>query len=301
MAVKVTVLGANSAIPTTSRFPTSQLLNVNETYYLIDCGEGTQIQLRRYKLKFQRIKAIFISHLHGDHYFGLIGLLNTMHLLKREKPLTIVCPEGLHPIIELQLKSANTVLNYPVHFSYLNYTSGETVYEDSIIKVQGIKLKHKISCTGFVFREQAKARNIKKQVVEQHQLNVEQIKQLKAGKEVMLKDQTLGMEVLEPEVAPKSYAFVTDTRKLESIIPFIQGVDLLYHEATFLDQEKALANKTYHSTAKQAAELAKEAKIKQLLIGHYSTRYHDLQPLLEEAKAVFKNTQLAVEGEVFEV
>ena len=301
MKFSVMVLGANSAIPTANRFPTSQVLNVNETYYLVDCGEGTQIQLRKNKIKFQRITAIFISHLHGDHYFGLIGLLNTMHLLKREKHLTIVCPEGLKAILQIQFDAGNTTLNYPINFQFITFENGAQAYTDNKITVEILKLNHRINCAGFVFTENKKEPNINKSAVADYQLTTDEIKALKRGDTLNKNGVVFGDNILDVVHTTRKYAYVTDTKKNLKIIPFIENADLLYHEATFLDSEKLLAKKTFHCTTLQAADIANRSKAKQLMIGHYSARYNDLDVLLEETKTSFQNTVLALEGKTYEL
>lgn len=298
---EVTILGANSAIPTANRFPTSQLLNVNESYYLIDCGEGTQIQLRRNKLKFQRIETIFISHLHGDHYFGLIGLLTTMHLLKREKPLKIIAPESLQEIISIQLRAGGTLLGYSIEYVPLVFENGYEIFKDEKISVKVLKLSHRIDCAGFVFEELEKPRNLQKDNIDKYNLTFEEIKNLKASIPIIRDKKELLEELLEEKEITRTYAYVTDTKALESIIPFIESVDLLYHESTFLKNETKRAKATFHSTTHQAANIALKAKVKKLMLGHYSTRYLDLEILLEEAKEVFENSILAIEGNTIKV
>jgi len=298
---EVTVLGSNSAIPTANRFPTSQLLNVNESYYLIDCGEGTQIQLRRNKLKFQRIETIFISHLHGDHYFGLIGLLTTMHLLKREKPLTIVAPEKLKDIIAIQLEAGGTQIGYDINFIPIIFENGYIIFEDEKISVSILKLKHRIDCAGFIFKEVEKQRGIKKDAIADFQLSIEEIQSLKGNKPIKRNGIDLFEELLEEQTPIRSYAYATDTKPVESIIPLISEVDLLYHESTFLKTETKRARATFHSTTHQAANIAKMANVKKLMLGHYSTRYTELEPLLLEAKEIFENTILAVEGKTVKI
>lgn len=293
----VTILGANSAIPTANRFPTAQLLNINESYYLIDCGEGTQIQLRKNKLKFQRIEVIFISHLHGDHYFGLIGLLTTMHLLKREKPLKIVGPEKLWEIITLQLDVAGTKLAYPVTFEPISFSNGALLHSDTKIEVTALKLNHRIACAGFVFKQKPKEPSVRKDKIQDHQLTIDEIKELKSGNSIERKGKELLNELIVQPQQPKAYAYVTDTKMNEQIIPFIKEVDLLYHETTFKKHETKRAKETYHSTTHQAAEIALKANVTKLMIGHYSTRYDNLEELRQECMEIFENTVLATEGE----
>lgn len=301
MKFAVTVLGSNSAIPTLNRNPSGQVLNVNESFYLIDCGEGTQVQLRRFKIKFQRLEAIFISHLHGDHYFGLIGLLTTMHLLRREKPLTLVCPPELKEILELQLEVAGTELSYPITYNFFTPEDGKVIYEDRKLKVSSVKLSHRIACSGFVFEEKSTPPNIQKNAIDRFQLSVAEIKALKEGEKVVRNGENIAKEALEPQPSTRKYAYVTDTKKLERIVPFLAYADLLYHEATFLHEEKEKAKKTFHTTALQAAEQAKAAEVKKLMLGHFSTRYKTSEALVEEAETVFSPTIAAEEGLVVEM
>lgn len=298
---EITVLGANSAIPTAHRYPTSQLLNVNESFYLIDCGEGTQIQLRRNKLKFQRIEAIFISHLHGDHYFGLIGLLTTMHLLKRQKPLTIVAPAALKNILQLQLQTANTRLDYPIEFIDIVFESGCQIFMDSKIEVKILKLNHRIDCAGFVFTETRREASIKKSAINEYNLTIEEIKQIKNHQPIERNYQLLFDELIHPLPDPRTYVYITDTRPMPHLVDWFTKANLLYHETTFLKHETKRAKETYHSTTKQAAQIAKMAKVSQLMIGHYSTRYDELEILKKEVEEDFTPCILAKEGLVVSV
>lgn len=300
MALKLTILGSNSAIPTASRFPTSQLVDVNQSYYLVDCGEGAQMQLRKYRIKMQRIKAIFISHMHGDHYFGLIGLLNTMHLLGRETELTVYGPDSLEPIMRSMLNEAETKLRYSLTFVSITGKTGE-IYEDNTVSVKTFPLNHRIPCNGFRFDELPKKRRIKKSVIDLYHVPVEQMPKLKDGSDLVLENGEVipNEKLTEPPKKSFSFAFCSDTCYDERIIPYIQHVDLLYHEATFLNDMKPRAKQTFHSTAEEAAIIAQKAETKRLLIGHFSARYTDLEGHLIESRAVFKNTDLAIEGEVF--
>lgn len=296
MTFEVTILGSSSARFTANRFQTSQLLNHNERYFLIDCGEATQIQLSKYRFSFQKIDKIFISHLHGDHYFGLIGLITTMHLLGRTKELVIFAPQGLQEIIEIQLSYSETTLNYSLVFKETNPDVAELIFEDDKLSVFSFPLQHRIPCTGFRFSEKLKPRNIIKENIPVN-LPPLQILALKNGEEVVWEGQ-----LLKPENCTKSpkksysYAFCSDTIFDESIIENISGTDWLYHEATFLHNMLDRAQKTYHTTALQAATIAQKAIVNGLVIGHYSSRYNEIEEHLKEAKSVFENTLLAVEG-----
>jgi ribonuclease Z len=296
LTFEVTILGSSSARFTADRFQTSQILNHNERYFLIDCGEATQIQLSKYRFSFQKIDKIFISHLHGDHYFGLIGLITTMHLLGRTKELSIYGPKGLKEILEIQLNYSETTLNYPLIFSETNPDKAETIYEDDKLSIISFPLKHRIPCTGFRFTENPKVRNIIKENIP-FNLPPLQILELKKGNNISWEGETLIADFCTSK--PKksfSYSFCSDTIFDENLIENISSSDWLYHEATFLHNMLERAQKTYHTTALQAAQLAKNADVRGLLIGHYSSRYHHLEDHLAEAKSVFSNTLIATEG-----
>jgi len=299
----VLILGNASAAPTLKRNHTSQLININEQYYLMDCGEGTQMKLREHKIKLQRINHIFISHLHGDHYLGLIGLVQTMHLLGRVTALTIYCPSNIQEIIDVHLKASDSQLKYSIIYKVVDHKRSEVVYENDKIEVLSIPLKHKVPCTGFLFKEKIKPLRINPKAIKAYNIPKYIINKIKLGEDYngpdgeMIKNSKLTMGYL-PSF---SYAFCSDTKYFEEIIPIIKGVDLLYHEATFADEHAERANKTKHSTAKQAAQIAKKSEAKKLIIGHFSNRYPDLNLLLDEAKSVFENTELATQGNEFEV
>lgn len=296
---ELTILGCSSATPTSKRNPTAQLLNIAERFFLIDCGEATQIQLRKFKLKFQRINHIFISHLHGDHYLGLIGLLSSMHLLGRTVELHLYCPAELQEIIEVQFKHSQSYLNYKIVYHPHKYINNDLIFEDERVEVRTIVLNHRIPCCGFIFKEKPLLANISKEVIHKYLLSVEQIIAIKAGGDLIQESGAVikNKELLSAIPAQRSYAYCSDTCYDERIIEFIAGVDLLYHEATFLQEMEARAKETYHTTALQAGRIAQLAGVKQLMIGHYSARYKDLLPLLLEARSVFENTILAIEGE----
>lgn len=300
---ELTILGANAAIPAHGRFPTSQILCINHRYYMIDCGEGVQIQLARYKIKTTKIHAIFISHLHGDHYLGLMGLLNTMNLGGRTEPLHLHGPKGLQEIVSIQLKYSYSILNYPLHFIETNQEESVFLFQDEKVTVHTIPLLHRIPCCGFLFRENEKDRNLIKEKIP-IDLPVAGRIALKKGENFEYNNQIFKNEdyTHEPDKR-RSYAFCSDTIYLPSspLIEIIQNVDLLYHEATFTQVHETRAAQTFHSTGEQAALIAKEANVNQLILGHFSTRYYDLSPLLEEAQAIFPNSVLAVEGETFPV
>ena len=300
---ELTILGSSSATPTSKRFPSAQVLNVSERLFLIDCGEGAQIQLRRYRIKFQRINHIFISHLHGDHYLGLMGLISSLHLLGRQKKLFIYHPKGLREIIDLQLQISGTVLNYPIDWVEMNTDEPGLIYEDSQVSVHTIILHHRIPCCGFLFREKEKPLSLIKEKIAEYKIPMSMYHQLKRGEDVLLEDgRTIrSEEVTRARIKPRSYAYCSDTRYDARVTSAVQDVDLLYHEATFLHTLLDRAEKTAHTTALEAGMVAKQAGVGKLIIGHYSVRYNDVTPLLEEAKTQFGNTLLAEEGMTVQV
>ncbi|MFU8842272.1 MAG: ribonuclease Z [Bacteroidales bacterium] len=303
MEFNITILGNNSAIPTLKRNPTAQLINHNQKIFLIDCGEGTQMQLRRYRLKMQRISQIFISHLHGDHYFGLIGLISTMHLLGRNDELHVYGPEPLDHILKIQLEASQTELNYPFHFHAINPDIHEIIFENEKLAVSTIPMNHRVPTCGFLFREKKGSRKILKEKINALKIPVDQFLNIKKGEDFIdekgniHKNATLTSE----PIPPRSYAYCSDTKYHEPIIPLIRNVDLLYHEATFLHDRAESAAEKYHSTAVEAATIAKKAGAKKLLIGHFSNRYENAEELVSEARGVFENTFLASEGKAFKL
>ncbi|GIV34319.1 MAG: ribonuclease Z [Chitinophagales bacterium] len=304
MFFSITVLGSNSALPAHGRHPTSQLLNIHDHFFLVDCGEGTQMRLEACKIRHGRIEHIFISHLHGDHFFGLIGLITSYHLNHRERPLTIFCPKGLDEIIHLQLKYSDTHLNYPLHFVHFEPRSGNVLFENDFLQVITLKLTHRIPCAGFVFREKPSSeKNIRPEKINEYHLTVPQIQQAKKGQDIRLADGRIihNQELTIPVPPPRVYAYCTDTLYDSTIIPFIEGADLLYHEATFEHHLQQRAKETFHSTTIQAAEIALQACVKKLMIGHFSARYRHLDNLLSEARSVFPNTILAEEGKTIDI
>lgn len=299
MDFQVTILGSNSAIPAHGRNQTSQLVTVGSSYLLLDCGEGTQIQLRKFKLKFSRIDFIFISHLHGDHFYGLMGLISSFHLVKREKLLTIFGPPGLDEIITLQLKHSETKLGFPLRFVPLTDDGFHLVLEEKGFRVYTFPLQHRIPCTGFLIEEKHGLRNMVKEKLEQHRPPVEAINQLRMGEDVLDEAGNVvfaASEFTYPPRPNRKYAYCSDTKYEPSIAAYIAGADLLYHEATFGEDEAERASTTNHSTARQAAMIANAAGVKELMLGHYSSRYRDLTPILEEASEIFPNTFLSEEG-----
>jgi ribonuclease Z len=303
MTFSVTVLGSGSALPTLNRNPSAHLLNANERLFLIDCAEGTQVQLRKSRVHLQRIKAIFITHLHGDHFYGLIGLLTTFHLLGRREELHLYGPDMLEDIINLQLKASRTTLIYPVIFHVLTGDVPVTILENDFMTVESFPLVHSVPTWGFLFREKRQLRRIRKEIVDGLNVPVEEFLPIKQGKDFTDTDGIVhpNASITADPPKPKSYAYCTDTVYDEKIVPWIQGADLLYHETTFMEDMAQMAKDKLHATAREAAVIAQKAGVHKLLIGHFSARYDDLGPLLAEAKAVFPETFLAEEGLTFKV
>lgn len=303
MIFELTILGSNAAIPAYNRHPTAQLLQIDQYYFLIDCGEGTQMQLSKFKIRYNRIGYIFISHLHGDHYLGLMGLISTMHLHKRSEDLYLYGPRGLSDIISLQLKYSDTRLNYRIIFQEINTEVRKVVLENELLTVETIPLTHRVNCAGFLFREKPKKRRLRKEILPAG-LTLANLSQLKKGQdltntegEVVYRNEDYTL----PPRKSRSYAYCSDTRYNEGMIGQIQGVDLLYHESTFLEEEAVRAGETFHSTARQAATIARLAQVGKLVLGHYSSRYKELSVFREEASLVFEPVVLAIEGESISV
>lgn len=299
----LTILGCYSATPRTFNNPTSQLLEVKGRLFLIDCGEGTQIALRKSKVKFARIKHIFISHLHGDHFYGLIGLISTFALLGREADLHIYGPKGIKEIITLQLKLSKSWTSYSLIFHELSSTLSELLFEDEKVIVQTIPLKHRVYTNGYLFKEKPGERKLDVDAAITAGIDKSYFRKLKAGKDVLNEKGILipHESVTLPPEHPKSYAFCSDTVYNPEMLPLIEDVTVLYHESTFLDVHEHLCEKTKHSTAKQAAKIAKEAGAGKLILGHFSTRYDDMSLFEKEAKEVFPNSEMADDFKVFEI
>lgn len=299
--MKLTILGCFSATPRGNTNPTAQVLEMRNHLFLIDCGEGTQVELRRNKVKFARIKHIFISHLHGDHFFGLVGLISTFRLLTRETELHIHCPKGLKEVITLQMKLADSWTNYPLYFHELTSTTSELVFEDDKVEVWTIPLEHRIYANGFLFKEKMGDRHLHMPSVKEANIDSAYFNKLKQGQDVYNREGVLidYKKVTLPPSPVKSYAFCSDTLYKEDIIPIIKNVDVLYHESTFLEKHAHLAPKTKHSTAKEAALIAKKANVGTLILGHFSTRYDNLEEFKIEAQTIFKPVELAADGKSF--
>lgn len=298
MTFELKILGSASATPTAGRHPTAQVLTVGASNYLIDCGEGTQWQMLEYRVRPHHMRAIFISHLHGDHYFGLFGLLGTMHLQGRTQPLAIIGPPGLDEVLVTQARVSDMKPGFAMEFIAVNTEINAVVYEDENITVSTLPMRHRIPCTGYLFAEKQRRANLLKEKLPAG-LTPAQLARLAQGEDLEADEQQPGLrhaDVSTPAPAPRRYAFFSDTLYTPSLAPYIQGVDLLYHEATFLEEMRDRAAQTNHSTARQAAQIALAADVKQLLLGHFSSRYKALEPLLDEAQAVFPDTRLAIEG-----
>jgi len=298
MSFSVSILGSSSALPTSERNLTAHLLNVNERFFLIDCGEGTQLQLRKYKAKISRLDHIFITHLHGDHTFGLPGLISTFNLLGRKKTLNIYAHPDLEHIIFQFLSFFIVQLSYPIKFHPLIFNSPQLILENGKMTVHSFPLKHRIPTCGFIFKEKPPLRKIRKELIEFYKISPKDIPDIKKGADFITEEgKCIKNEILTFEPGPaKSYAFCSDTSYTEDIISQISNVDVLYHEATFAHEDQALAQATQHSTAVEAAQIAKLANAKKLILGHFSARYKDVTHLLDQACQIFPNTMVAEDG-----
>lgn len=295
MSTYLTILGFNSAIPTINSSPTAQLLEMEERSFLIDCGEGTQVQLRKAKAKFSRINHIFISHLHGDHCFGLPGLIASFRLLGRETPLHVYGPKGIKKMLETIFTITETHRGFEVVYHELDKDYSEKIYEDKRVEVYTIPLDHRIYCNGYLFKEKPKERHLNMQEISKYkEIETCDYHNIKAGKDFVLSDgYVLKNEILTTDPAPPvSYAFCSDTRYLETVIPVIKNVTVLYHESTFLHDLKEMADYTGHTTALEAASIARKAEVGKLILGHFSNRYGDLTVFTDEARTIFPNTFL---------
>ena len=304
MDFSVTILGSGAALPTFSRNPTSQYINCNNRHILIDCGEGTQIQMRKFGVKFQRITHILISHLHGDHFFGLVGLLSTMHLLGRDQGIKIYGPEGLEQIIRSQLEIGGAKLDFSIEFKTLDGKSAGLLFEDKLIEIYSFPLKHRIPTNGFLIKEKEKERILIGELFKQDKLSIALIPFFKRGEDVV--DEFTGKVYLHKKYTldPKktfSYAYCSDTMYYEKVVPYIENSTVLYHEATFLEKDRSRAKATYHSTAIDAAKIAEKAKVGRLLLGHLSARFENGIEHEKEAKTVFGNVEVVEDGSIYEV
>lgn len=304
MSTYLTILGYNSAIPTVKSAPTAQFLEMEERCFLIDCGEGTQVQLRKAKAKFSKINHIFISHLHGDHVFGLPGLISSFRLLGRETPLHVYGPKGIKEMMETIFRITETHQGFEVVFHELSSKKSEKVFEDNRVEVFTIPLDHRIYCNGYLFKEKPKERHLNMQEISKYpEIEICDYHNLKRGKDIQLSDGYIlkNENLTKPAEPSVSYAFCSDTRYLESIIPIIKNVDVLYHESTFLHDLKKMADYTGHTTALEAAKIASKANVKKLILGHFSNRYHDLSVFLNEACEIFPETYLPEQLEAVKI
>ncbi len=298
MKFETTILGCGSATPTMRHQPTSQLVEHNGHYLLFDCGEGTQLQLRRYSLKFQKINHIFITHTHGDHCLGLPGLISTMHLLGRTRPLHIYSAPELKEAVDLQLRVSHSRLRFELEWHATDPVNPSVLLESKAFTVSGFPLVHRVPCTGFLITENDKPRHMRAECIDKYDIPFVRIRQIKQGADFVMADGKIipNSELTFDPDPPRSYAFCTDTAYSIRTAEYIRGVDVVYHESTFLEGMAERASETFHSTARQAAKVASQAGAGQLVLGHYSARYRCFTPFLEEAKTEFDNTILATEG-----
>jgi len=303
MSFTITILGSGAAVPLVSRHPTAQVVQVENLMILLDCGEGTQMQLRRFIQKPLRISHIFISHLHGDHFYGLIGLINTFHLLGRKKELHLYGIAPLKHIIDFQMEQSFTTLNYPLIFHELDPEVSQVIMDEKYLSVVTLPMNHRIPTCGFLIREKPHKRKIRKEMLAKLKIPMSEFEKIKEGANFtdLEGNEILNHLITEDPVPPKSYAYCTDTAYHEPLIPLIEGCDLLYHEATFTQDKLEDAHVKFHSTAIEAATIASKANVKKLLIGHYSARYKEIDELLKEARSVFSDSYAATDGMVMQL
>lgn len=301
--MKLTILGSSSALPTSDRYPSAHVLNVHERLYLIDCGEGTQMQLRKNKIRLGKINHVFISHIHGDHVFGLYGLISTFNLMGKTSPVHLYAPEKYSEILFSHLRDFDINLGFNIEFVPLNSTGPLKIYEDKYITVTAFPLKHRITSYGFLFREKQADRNIIKESIEKYNIPVVRIPAIKKGEDFITETGKIipNNDLTVSGPLPLSYAYCSDTMYFKKLASYVKGVDLLYHEATFDEGMKELAGKTGHSTSTDAARTAYEAGAGVLIIGHFSSRYKDVSHLVDEARSIFPGTIAAIDGTTYEV
>jgi len=301
--MKLTILGSSSALPTSERFPSAHVLNAHERLYLIDCGEGTQMQLRRSRLQFGKINHIFISHLHGDHVFGLYGLLSTLSLMGRKAPLCLYAPQNYDSILKSHLADFDIHLNFEIEFTPLHGKEPRLILDDKHLTVTSFPLIHRVPSYGFLFREKTRDRNILKEKIAQYNIPVQRIPAIKKGEDFITEEglKIANEELTLPPDKALSYAYCSDTRFFPRLPDFVKQVTMLYHEATFDMEKNELAAVTFHSTTTDAANIALKAEAGSLLIGHFSSRYRNTDSLVEEARTVFPRTFAAVDGKSYEI
>jgi ribonuclease Z len=303
MVFQIHILGSGSAMPALHRNPSAQYINILERHILIDCGEGTQLQFQKFKIKPAKIDHILISHLHGDHYLGLMGFLSSLHLMGRTKPIYIYGPTELKDIIFSQIKASKTYLNFDINFTPLEAKESIRIFEDNVMEIHTIPLKHRVYCNGFLIKEKPKPRKINKAIVQEMNVPVAMMHRLINGED-WVKDngQVVSNRILTLDPAPaRSYAYCSDTAYNVNVIPLVNEVDLLYHEATFLENLAHRAKQTFHSTAREAASIAAQANVKKLLLGHFSVRYRDVSEFESEAKEIFENCAVVNDGDCFTI
>ena len=300
---KIHILGCGSALPSAFHNPSSQIVEIRGKLFMVDCGEGTQLQVRRSRLNFSKLYAVFISHLHGDHVLGLIGMLSTFGLNGRTAPLRVYAPREYEELFEMELKMFCSNLDYDIIFCPVDTRKQEVVYEDRSLTIETIPLHHRMPCSGFLFREKAGERHLRRDMADFYGVPVSQYNNIKSGMDwTSPEGETVPNSMLTSAPDPqRSYAYCSDTRYMKSLAETVKGINLLYHEATYTEDYKEMAEKYLHSTAREAALTARDAGVERLLLGHFSKRYRDEPPLLEEARAVFPNTLLAKEGLIIEV
>lgn len=302
-AFEVTVLGTSSASPTKYRHPSAQFVRLEGDYFLLDCGEGTQLLLVQQNLRMHRIRYVFITHLHGDHYFGLPGLITSMALFGRKEPLTVFGPDGLENIINTILKAGNSHLPFEIEFVHTNPNHSAIILQNHYWQVESVPLKHRIPCTGFIIREIGPELRLNAEACKINGVPVTEFEKIKSGADYRKPDGILipNHVLTTPGTPNRSYAYISDTIYDENVASYVSGADLLYHESTFLHEMKDRAAETFHTTALQAGMIAKSASVKKLILGHFSARYTDTQPLLDEAKTIFANTEIAEEGTTYSI
>jgi ribonuclease Z len=302
-AMKLTILGSSSALPTSERYPSAHVLNAHERLFLIDCGEGTQMQLRKVRIRFAKINHIFISHLHGDHVFGLYGLLSTFSLMGRENPIHLYAPANYDRILRSHLSDFDINLSFEIDFVPLSGNDPVMVLDDRYLTVTSIPLKHRVPAFGFLFREKPSDRNMIRECIEKYQIPLVRIPAIKKGEDFITSNGSVikNEDLTLPPAEPLSYAYCSDTRYFKRLAQFVKDVNVLYHEATFDMTKDELAKMTGHSTTIDAAKTALDAHARSLIIGHFSSRYKDINPLVEEARTVFPQTYAAIDGKTYDV